>query len=621
MSVVLEQTQYYDKYSRYDYELGRRENWEETVTRVTKYLFSFDKNNVLTPDEKWDIFQAIVNKDVMPSMRNLAMAGPAAERNNICSYNCAYGVPDDLYFFYEAVLILMSGTGLGYSVEKKYTEKLPEILPKKDVCETFSVPDDTEGWAEAVYFAIKSFIRGISVQFDYSQIRPSGSPLKTKGGRASGPDQLRVSIEKIEELIEKRRSSGYLRPIDVHDIMCHIAKCIVSGGVRRSAMIALFDYDDKEMLTCKNPENVVGNEQRYLSNNSAVFENRKTLEEMRSFMKIVFDSNAGEPGIFSRHSIFRTLPTRRKHIEDFGTNPCAEIVLRPFQFCNLSSVVCRPGDLLDDLKRKVRLATIIGTLQSMADYFPGLRPIWKKNQEEERLLGVDLNGIMDCSDVRDEKTLIILRSYAVYINKIYAEKLGINPSASVTTIKPSGNSSVFLNTSPGIHSRWSDYYIRRMQLNRGNPILPVLQMYGVPTEPSNYLPETFVAEFPVKAPDHAITNGTLSAIEQLENWKMFKENWTEHNPSCTIGYQEHERDDIIKWLYLNQNVIGGLSFLPKSDAVYEQMPYEKISREMYDFLVKDFPTEIDWNTLHALEEGDHTNATQSAACTSEKCLI
>ena len=559
-------------------------------------------------------------------MRNMAMAGAAAERNNICSYNCAYGVPDDLYFFYEAVTILMSGTGLGYSVESRYTNKLPKIKKSSEDPRPimFRVSDTSEGWAEAVYFGITQWMKGNNVNWDLSNIRPSGSPLKVKGGRASGPDVLKESLKSIEAIIDSRRqrdNEGWLRPIDVHDIMCHIARCIVSGGVRRSAMIALFDKDDAYMRTCKSPGNIEGNEQRYLANNSAVFEGDISYNEMNFFMKQMFDSNAGEPGIFSRTAIKHTLPERRQYNLHFGTNPCAEIILRPFQFCNLSSVVVRPSDDYEQLRYKVHIATLIGTLQSMADHFPGLRQVWQDNQREERLLGVDLNGIMDSPFVRDHNLLQTLKKEAVQVNKHYAEKLGINQAAAVTCVKPSGNSSVMLDTSPGIHARWSDYYIRRMQLNDSNPILPVLQMYGVPTEPSTYLPHTYVAEFPVAAPAGAITNGTFNAIDQLENWKLFKLHWTEHNPSCTISYRPDEQQDIIEWLYANQECIAGLSFLPKSDAVYSQMPYEAISEELYSELASVFPTDIDWETLHSLEAdaGDQTNASQIAACSSDKC--
>lgn len=625
MSRLLQDVQFFDKYSRYDYDLGRRENWQDTVTRVVAYLLSFDKHNILTRDERQAIFDAIFNKDVMPSMRNMAMAGAAAERNNICSYNCAYGVPDDLYFFHEAVTILISGTGLGYSVESRYTRLLPALEPIRGTTQNlqFTIPDTGEGWADAIYFGIRNWFAGYGVDFDFSQIRPAGSPLRIKGGRASGPDILRESLESIELVIDRRRHYGFLRPIDVHDILCHIARCIVSGGVRRSALIALFDNNDSDMMHCKSPGYIEGNEQRYLANNSAVFENEISLQELTHFANIMFDSGAGEPGIFNRRAITKSLPARRKYTHDFGTNPCAEIVLRPFQFCNLSSVIVRPDDSLDTLFEKVEIATIIGTLQSMAEHFPGLRQVWQDNQREERLLGVDLNGIMDSPFIRNAEVLRSLRLHAVRTNIVYADKLGINQAASVTCIKPSGNSSVMLDTSPGIHARWSDFYIRRMQIHKSNPILPVLQMYGVPIEPSNHLPDTFVAAFPVKAPEGAITNGTFSAINQLENWKLFKLNWTDHNPSCTISYSEDERVEIINWLYENQGCIAGLSFLPKSDAVYEQMPYETITETEYTILVQDFPDSINWETLHALEAnlGDRTNASQLSACTSNKCEV
>lgn len=618
---MLSDVQFYDKYSRFDYTTNQREDWQDTVTRVTDYLWSFDKNNAISDVLRKKIYDAIYNKDVMPSMRNLAMAGKAAERQNACSYNCAYTVLGDLYAFREAVIILMSGSGLGYSVEKRYINNLPIVEKQSGDIIYHSVEDTTEGWADAVYVGLLSWFRGFDVIFDYSKVRPAGTPLITKGGRASGPEILEQSLNKIREIILSAQNYK-LRPIQAHDIMCHLAACIVSGGVRRSAMISLFDYDDYEMKTCKNPKNIVDNEQRYFANNSAVWVERKTRKEVELFMNTMFDSNMGEPGIFSRYAANKNLTQRRSEAA-LGTNPCGEIFLRPFQFCNLSSVVCRTHDTKDSLKEKVYYATVIGTLQSMSENFPGLRPEWRRNQEEERLLGVDLNGIMDVPLVRNPYLLDDLREYAIQVNAEFAEKLGINQSVAVTCIKPSGNSSVFLDTSPGIHTRWSDYYIRRVELHKDNPVLQVLQFYGVPTEKSHYKNDTYIAAFPVKAPEGAITNGHFSAIEQLDNWKLFKEHWTEHNPSVTITYEDHEKEDIIEWVYKNQGVIGGLSFLPKSDAHYEQMPYEAITKEQYEELMKDFPTYINWETLHELERGlgDLTNASQLAACSGDKCLV
>jgi ribonucleoside-triphosphate reductase len=404
--------------------------------------------------------------------------------------------------------------------------------------------------------------------------------------------------------------------------MCHLAACIVSGGVRRSAMISLFDYDDQEMLTCKNQKNIVGNEQRYFANNSAVWLERKTKTEVETFMNNMFSTHMGEPGIFSRYAANRNLNARRAEA-DFGTNPCGEIFLKPYQFCNLSSVVCRAGDTEATLETKVELATIIGTLQAMSDYFPGLRQEWRQNQIEERLLGVDLNGIMDCETIRNPYVQERLKDHAIKVNAAYSAKFGVNQSVAVTCIKPSGNSSVLLDTSPGIHTRWSKFYIRRIELHKDNPILQILQYYGVPTEKALYKRDTWIAEFPVKAPKGAKVNGMFSAVEQLETWKMFKTHWTEHNPSVTITYKESERQQIIDWVYENQDYIGGLSFLPGSDAHYDQMPYEAISEEKYTELAQNFPRSIDWNLLHILEDGlgDLTNASQVAACSGDKCLI
>lgn len=622
---LLAQVQFYDKYSRYNYETGTREDWPETVKRVTDYLFSFDKNNVLTEDERDEIFTAILNQDVMPSMRNLASSGAAAARNNISSYNCSAVVIDNPYAFYEAVIILMNGSGLGYSVESRFTDKLPLVCqqyPYSNV-EMFIVPDTTEGWADAIYTGITTWLSGRDIFFNYSNVRPAGTPLKIKGGRASGSDVLRESLNKIREVILSRQGNN-LRPLDVHDIMCHIAKCIVSGGSRRSAMIAIFDFDDSEMLSCKDTGNIEGNEQRYLSNNSAAVQEFLSYSELERFMNRMFDSYSGEPGIFSRYAIKKNIPVRRQYSDDFLPNPCGEITLRGSgQFCNLSSVVARPDDTLATLKNKVKIAAIIGTIQAMSQHFPGLRSVWTENQEEERLLGVDLNGVMDVALIRNSRVLEILKTTAIDTNQEYAIRLGIKPATAVTCIKPSGNSSVLLDTSPGIHPRWSDFYIRRIQLHEANPILGILQMYGVPTERSNHLANTWVASFPIKAPDGAITNGTFNAVQQLDNWRLFKETWAEHSVSCTIAYKESERQQIIDWLYENQGIISGLSFLPKDEHTYAQAPYEKITSEQYYTLIENFPKEIDWSILHELERGlgDTTNSSQLAACSSDKCEI
>ncbi len=980
MSELLQQAQYFDKYSRYRYDLNRRENWPDTVHRVTDYLFSFDTKNAISDREREEIFEAILDKEVMPSMRNLAMAGEAAKRQNMCSYNCSYMIIEDLKSFYESVIILMSGSGLGYSVEDKHISKLPFVKEQnRDTRQKmFRVQDTTEGWAEAVYYGITEWFNGHDVQFDYVNIRPAGSILKVKGGRASGYEALEESLNKIRDIVLSNQGKQ-LESLQVHDIMCHIARCIVSGGVRRSAMICLFDKDDSDMIACKDSNNIQGNEQRYLSNNSVAIYSEMTHKEIKGFMTRMFDSYSGEPGIMSKYAVKKTLPEGREYTDDFGFNPslrkgtlvyttngivpieslegkefkvknlkgkvsqaecflsgknkplykltlkggheyyatkehkwpilqndgsvvkvethelekgyrlpiiktndlgvgthgnyedgflagwitgdgwitirsdndkkqyglilsqedydspirtilehklsvigckstfrertrgestwyeintqskplndwaenfgvfgkkkglpdtiyttsseqfrkgfvdamissdgtidtynnvriglrtahknlanefsellgfyglktsidkseingvfpngkdygktytswnvrisakshtkhfsnifslshprkskalsenvsspkydmisdnsikiasveltdlkedvwdisvfdethcfqlahcitgnCGEIVLRPYQTCNLSSVICRKEDNFETLLKKVRIATVIGTLQSMSEYFPNLRDEWTQNQIEERLLGVDLNGIMDCPAIQDADSLRVLRKYAREINYQYASRLGINASKAITCIKPSGNASVMLDTSAGIHSRFSQYYIRRIQLHKDNPVLAVLQLNDVPTEPSNFLADTFVASFPVKSPERV---KSLSAFEQLENWKKFKVNWTEHNPSCTISYTDDEQNIIVDWLFANQTLISGLSFLPRSNAIYEQMPYEAITEGEYNMYSKDMPLSIDWEVLHELEKEDQTNASQTAGCDGDKCLI
>lgn len=535
---VLQKFQFYDKYARFSYELGRRETWVETVDRAVNYLRELSESRL--PDETYErIRQGILTMRVMPSMRLLAMAGPAARRSNITIYNCSYMPVIDIYTFVEALTISMSGCGVGFSVERQYVERFPRIhrqiggTPRKWV-----VADSAEGWAEALRIGLETWFDGGDIQFDYSQVRPAGSPLRTKGGRASGPEPLRQMLDFTRARILARQGS-FLRPIDAHDIMCVVGNAAVSGGVRRTAMISLFDFDDLEMRLCKSGDNIIGNEQRWNANNSAVWPDRElTQAEVARFMLDMVESGRGEPGIFSRQAALNTKPARRAPAE-FGTNPCAEIVLRPFEFCNLSIAVARPDDTEETLREKVELASIIGTIQSMATHFPGLRPEWKRNCEEERLLGVDINGQMDSPVARDPDVQERLRHVAVETNRRTAEALGINPSAAVTCVKPSGNSSQLLDCSPGLHARWAPYYIRNVRVSAHTPMFKVLRDAGVPMDPENgQMPEnasTWVIHFPVRSPEGAITRKDRSALEQCEYWLQCKTRWTEHNPSCFTG--------------------------------------------------------------------------------------
>ena len=619
----LQKFQFYDKYSRFNYELGHRETWVETVDRASDYLRELSESKL--PEETYQrIRQGILEMRAMPSMRLLAMAGPAARRNNITIYNCSYLPVDSIDSFVEALIISMSGCGVGYSVEKVYVENFPRVHRQvPGTVPTIKIEDSAEGWADALRTGLESWFAGRDVKFDYSQIRPAGSPLRTKGGRASGPEPLRKMLDFVRSRVLAQQG-GFIRPIDAHDIMCEVGNAAVSGGVRRTAMISLFDYDDVEMRRCKAGDFERENNQRWNANNSIVWPDRKLTQlEIFNILADMHMSGRGEPGIFSRRAALNTIPERRAKA-DFGTNPCGEIVLRPYEFCNLSIAVARSEDTFETLKEKVELATIIGTIQSMATNFPGLRDIWKKNGEEERLLGVDINGQLDSTVAQDPDVQDKLRLHAIETNKKYAELLGINQSASVTCVKPSGNSSQLLDCSPGIHTRWSPYYVRNVRVGTHSPIFKVLRDAGVPMSPENGQTvenaTTWVVHFPVKSPDHAITRESRPALEQCKYWLQTKMHWTEHNPSVTITYKPDEIIDIIKWVWEHQDVIGGMTFLPSYDSLFNQMPYEEIDEERYNELASKFPN-IDFSKLYYYEEKDLTTAAQELACLAGVCSI
>ncbi|MBK6710155.1 MAG: recombinase [Chloroflexi bacterium] len=619
----LQKFQFYDKYSRFSYELGRRETWIETVDRAVDYMKELSDYRL--PPETYDrIRKGILEMKVMPSMRLLAMAGPAARRNNIALYNCSYMPVDSIDSFVEALIISMSGCGVGFSVERQYVEQFPRIARQKgNPPATCTVIDSSEGWAEAVRIGITAWFEGEDVIFDYSEVRPAGAPLRVKGGRASGPEPLRKMLEFARGRILSRQG-GFLRPLDAHDMMCAVGDAAVSGGVRRTAMISLFDYDDLEMLHCKDGDFWRNNSQRWNANNSAVWPERELSQtEITRFVLDMVESGRGEPGIFNRKAAVDGR-TARRQAAVFGTNPCGEILLRPYQFCNLSSAVARSEDTYETLKEKVELAAIIGTIQSMATYFPGLRPQWKQNCVEERLLGVDLNGQMDSQAAQDPEIQTKLQQVAIETNRHYAAILGINQSAATTCVKPSGNSSQLLNSASGLHARWSEYYIRNVRVGTHSPVCKVLQDAGVPMDPENGQTRenanTWVIHFPVKSPDGAITRNDRTALEQCDFWLQNKLNYTEHNPSVTITYQQDEVLDIIRWIWEHQDKIGGMAFLPAFDAQYDQMPYVETGLEEYEQLVGKFP-EIDFSKIYRYEEEDLTTAAQEFACLSGQCDV
>jgi len=619
----IQKFQFYDKYARFTYEHGRRETWVETVDRAIEYLKELSDFR-LQPLTYQRLKHAILNMKIMPSMRLLAMAGPAARRNNISIYNCSYMPVDSIDSFVEAMIISMSGCGVGYSVEAEYIEKLPRIRrQKKEQPMQHVVEDSTEGWADAVRTGLEAWFKGKDVLFNYSLVRGAGTVLRIKGGRASGPEPLRVLLEFARTKILARQGST-LRPLDAHDIMCAVGAAAVSGGVRRTAMIALFDYDDQEMLHCKDGDFWKKNNQRWNANNSSVWPDRNLSQaEIANFILGMVNSERGEPGIFNRKAATNTRPKRRK-MARFGTNPCGEIILRPFQFCNLSVAVAREDDTIEDLKEKVELAAILGTIQSKATHFPGLRKEWRQNSEEERLLGVDINGQLDCPAAQDPENMKIMQQVVVETNQKVSKILGINASAATTCVKPSGNSSQLLNCSPGLHSRWAPYYVRNIRVGVHTPVYKVLQNAGVPMDPENGQTKenasTFVVHFPVKSPDSAITRGDRTALEQCEYWLQNKLNYTEHNPSVTITYKPDEVLDIIKWTWENQDKIGGMTFLPAFNASFDQMPYMEIDKKQYEELNKAFP-DIDFSKIYRYEEEDSTTAAQELACLAGNCDV
>jgi len=619
----LQKFQFFDKYSRFNYDLGRRETWIETVDRSVDFLYEL--SGARLPAETYArIRRSILEMRSMPSMRLLAMAGAAARRNNVAIYNCSYQPVESIDSFVEALTISMSGCGVGFSVESRYVENFPRIKRQTGTQRDLLVVEDSaEGWANALRTGLETWFEGSDIRFDLSQLRQAGAALKTKGGRASGPEPLRVMLDFVRARVLARQGS-FLRPIDGHDMMCAVGNAAVSGGVRRTAMISLFDHDDDEMRLSKNGDFERDNNQRWNANNSAVWPagGRTQVEYMHQFLEMV-ESGRGEPGIFNRESALTMRPERRQAAE-FGTNPCGEIILKPWQFCNLSAAVARKDDTFESLRDKVEVAAIIGTLQSMATYFPGLRPQWKQNCDDERLLGVDITGQMDSPIAQDAEVKAQLRQIAVEVNRQTAAALGINQSVAITCVKPSGNSSQLLDCSSGLHSRWAPYYIRNVRVATHSPLYKVLRDASVPMDPENgQTPEnanTWVIHFPVKAPEGSITREDRSAIQQCEFWLQNKLHWTEHNPSCTITYRPDEVLDVMKWVWEHRDQIGGLSFLPAFDAKYDNMPYVEITREEFEQRAAAFP-EIDFSKVYRYEEEDLTNAAQELACSAGYCEI
>jgi len=613
------------RYARYIPELERRETWEETVDR---YISFFGSKAPQIPGEVFEeCRQAILNLEVMPSMRALMTAGKALEKDNIAGFNCSYLAIDHPRAFDEMMYILMCGTGVGFSVERQYIAHLPEVSEEFHATDTvIGVADSKVGWASSFRELISLLYAGKVPKWDLSAIRPSGAPLKTFGGRASGPapleDLFRFCVEVFRGAKGRRLNS-----LECHDICCKIADIVVVGGVRRSALISLSNLSDDRIRRCKQGEWWMTAPHRALSNNSASYTEKPDFEAFLNEWQEMYKSKAGERGLFSRVASQKQAAKngRRDATKEFGTNPCSEIILRPAQLCNLSEVVVRPDDTPESLMRKVRIATILGTLQATLTNFRYVRSIWRKNTEEERLLGVSLTGIMDNvllsgrGNKEDLKSLLErMKLCSVEVNKEYAEMLGINQSTAITCIKPSGTVSQLVDSASGIHPRYSSYYIRRVRADSTDPLCDILKDAGVPWEADVMSKNALVFSFPKKAPEDAVVASEMSAKEQLELWEIYQDHWCEHKPSMTCYYRDTEFLEIGQWVYNKFDKISGISFLPYSDHVYKQAPYEPITKGEYEATAKNFPTQFNWDLK---EQRDNTEGVQTLACVAGACEI
>ena len=610
------------RYARYLPDEKRRETWEETVSRYVNFW-----GDDLPETARKEVYEAIHSLDVMPSMRALMTAGEALERDNVAGFNCSYLPIDHPKAFDELMYILLCGTGVGFSVERQYVQKLPEVAETFHATDTvINVADSKIGWAKSFRELVSLLYSGQIPQWDTSRVRPSGAPLKVFGGRASGPEPLLELFRFTVELFQGA-SGRKLSSVECHDLCCKIAQIVVVGGVRRSALISLSNLTDDRLRRCKSGQWWLDNPQRGLSNNSACYTEKPDFEAFLDEWKSLYESRSGERGVFSRVASQKQASKneRRDATFDFGTNPCSEIILRPYQFCNLSEVVVRPEDTLSDLKQKVRTATILGTLQATLTDFRYLRGIWKKNTEEEALLGVSLTGIMDhhLLSGRGDKDVLKqwlteMRKEAIATNKKWAEKLGINASTAITAIKPSGTVSQLVDSASGIHPRYSSRYIRRVRADSRDPLCTVLEASGVPVEDDVMSPSTRVFSFPIASPENAVTASDMGAMEQLELWEIYQDYWCEHKPSMTCYYRDDEFLEVGQWLYNKFDKVSGISFLPYSDHTYQQAPYEPISEEAYKELSADFPTKIDWDIN---EESDMTEGAQTLACVGNSCEL
>lgn len=621
------------RYSRWLHDENRRETWDETVTRYFNFFEKHLQEKLgykVSKNERKELEEAVFNLEIMPSMRCLMTAGPALERDNAAAFNCSYLAINRMQAFDEVLYLLMNGCGVGFSVERQNVTKLPEVAEDFHVTDTtIVVPDSKIGWAKSLRELIGLLYQGQIPAWDLSKLRPAGAPLKTFGGRSSGPDPLDETFRFVVNMFHQA-AGRKLTSLECHDLVCKIADCVIVGGVRRSALISLSNLSDDRMRHAKSGQWWETQPQRRLSNNSAAYTEKPDVGIFMDEWKSLYDSKSGERGIFNREGAQKHIENfgRRDPSYDFGLNPCAEILLRDRGFCNLSEVVIRDTDDSESLKRKIRLATILGTWQSTLTDYRYLSKKWKENAEEERLLGVSLTGIMDNEITNGKKgkeelskLLEELRLVSVETNKDYSKKLKISQSVAVTSVKPSGTVSQLVDSASGIHARHNEYYIRTVRADKRDPLAEFMVQNNFPHEEDLFNKSDWVFSFPMKAPHDAVFRMDMSALEQLELWKIYYENYTEHNPSVTISVKEHEWMDVGAWVYKNFDEMCGISFLPFSEHIYKQAPYQDISAEQYQELVERMPSNIDWSLLSEFEKNDNTNGSQELACVAGGCEI
>lgn len=621
------------RYSRWIENENRRETWSETVDRYFTFMKKHMNTNYpnVIDDKTWlRLEDAVLNHEVMPSMRGLMTAGPALARENLAQFNCSFIAIDDVRAFDEALYILMNGVGLGFSVEQQYVSQLPTINEHfENTRSVVVVADSKAGWARAFREWIAMLYAGQVPVVDVSHVRPAGARLKTFGGRASGPQPL-VDLFDFTTAIFKKAAGRKLTPLECHDIMCKVGEVVVVGGVRRSALISQSDLHDYDMSKAKSGAWWEKEGQRALANNSAVYYKKPSIGEFLGEWGSLYESKSGERGIINMEGLRSSAYAPRRDLSQIqGLNPCAEILLRSKQLCNLSEVIVRETDTIEDLEEKVNVATILGTIQSSLTDFKYLRKAWKNNCEEERLLGVSLTGQMDHSTLNGsrgfhhlEEWLDAMKEKAITTNARYAKKMGINVSTAITTAKPSGTVSQLTDSASGMHQRHAKFYIRSVRADNKDPLTQFMKDSGIPHEPDITKPDnTTVFYFPQRAPAHAVTRNDISAIEHLNIWKAYKTHWTEHNPSVTISVREDEWIEVANWVYKNWEDVGGISFLPYSDHTYQQAPYQDCTEADYWLMASQFPKEIDWSMLSAYETEDTSTGSQTLSCTAANCEV